>query len=444
MSLLLGWPDLPESTSQIGFVRSATPCPAKRPVADPSAEGHWLCVAPTGAGKSASFAIPQLLSYPGSVIAVDVKGELVATTSRWRAALGEVLVLDPFDLFPGRGGGFDPLGHLDPADPSLVDDAYTLAALFSSLPAGGRNKDPFWDEWGQDLIAAFIVHAVRSPDPSKRSLAEVYRRISADDPIYSTAVMLDSETVHPFTKAKLGAWLSLPEVTRGGVTATVCQQVRMLAGPGVQRSFARDSIDMQALAEGAPSTVYIVLPPDRLASHSALVRIVLTSLVQRMLRRRHRPETPTLFMVDEAAQLGPIPALMSAITLGRGFGLRAALLVQSLAQLRTAYDTQFETLLENCSLLTMGPHTAFSMARQLAEQGFGDVSADTLFRLGRDGVMIRANGEPSRRLRKLDYRRDEMFKGRFDANPLYQPARVPRRDVGPQLELPWTGGAATA
>ncbi len=444
MSLLLGWPDLPESTVPVGFARAEMPRPAARPLADPSTEGHWLCVAPTGAGKSASFAIPQLLSYPGSVIAVDVKGELAATTARWRATLGDVLIFDPFDLLPGRGGGFDPLSHLDPSDPALVDDAYTLAALFSGGPGAGHNKDPFWDEWGQDVIAAFIVHAVRSADPAERSLAEVYRRISADDPIYQTAVMLDKEEVHPFSRAKLGAWLSLPEVTRGGVTATVCQQVRMLAGPGVQRSFASNGIDMDALAGGAPSTIYLVLPPDRLTSHRALVRIVLTALVQRMLRRRHRPEDPTLFLVDEAAQLGPIPALMSAITLGRGFGLRAALLVQSLAQLRAAYEAQFETLLENCSLITMGPHTAFSMARKLAEQGFGDVSADTLFGLGRDEVMIRAGGERSRRLRKLDYRRDEMFRDRFDPNPLYETARVPRHEAGPQLELPWAGGAATA
>ena len=138
-----------------------------------------------------------------------------------------------------------------------------------------------------------------------------------------------------------------------------------------------------------------------------------------LLRRRQRPDPPTLLLVDEAGQLGAMPALSAAITLGRGFGIRAVLLMQSLAQLRNAYGDEHEAILENCSLLTMGKHTAFSMARQLADQGFGDVSAERLFGLSGRQVMIRTNGEPSRSLRKLDYRHDALFKGRFDGNPLY-------------------------
>jgi type IV secretion system protein VirD4 len=426
MSLLLGWPD--RSDPSVGFARQAAATRrARQPLADPNQEGHWLCVAPTGSGKSASFAIPQLLSYPGSIIAVDIKGELAATTARYRRSLGEVLILDPFGLCPGAGGALNPLSHLQGDDPAVVDDAYTLASVFAGAGTGdaSRVKDPFWDEWGQDIIAALIVHAVTRDEVPRRTLGEVYKLFHAEDHVYALAVMLDCGKPHPFTKAKLATYLDLPDVTRGGVTATAAQQVRLLAGEGVQRSFARNSIDLEALSDGAPTTVYLVLPPDRLTSHRALIRIALTALLQRLLRRRHRPRHPTLLLVDEAAQLGPIPALSAAITLGRGYGIRAALLVQSLAQLRSAYGADHEAILENCSLITMGRHTAFSMARQLAEQGFGDVSADALFDLSSKEVMIRASGERSRRLRKLDYRHDGLFAGRFDSNPFYEPPAPP-------------------
>ncbi|MEQ9243262.1 type IV secretory system conjugative DNA transfer family protein [Roseovarius indicus] len=419
MTLLLGWPESHDFDTPVGFAPARPRVRTDKPLQDPNAEGHWLCIAPTGTGKSASFAIPQLLSYPGSVVAVDIKGELVATTARYRRTLGEVLVIDPFQLVSDGSGALNPLSHISADSDSLIDDAHTMANLFSKEHLQGNTQDPFWDQWGQDVIAALIVHAICDEDPARRTLGQVYERFHAGDSYYELAIMLDHMKVHPFTESKLSTYLNLPDVTRGGVMATVCQQLRTLAGEGVRRSLGGNSIDLAALSDGAPSTIYLVLPPDRLHSHSPVVRLILTALLQRLLRRRQRPDPPTLLLVDEAGQLGAMPALSAAITLGRGFGIRAVLLMQSLAQLRNAYGDEHEAILENCSLLTMGKHTAFSMARQLADQGFGDVSAERLFGLSGRQVMIRTNGEPSRSLRKLDYRHDALFKGRFDGNPLY-------------------------
>lgn len=422
MTLLLGWPNRRDHSTPVGFGRQPQTEVSTRPIRDPNREGHWLCVAPTGSGKSASFAVPQLLSWPGSIVVIDIKGELAHVTARHRRSLGEVLILDPFGEFAGEGGSFNPLSHIDPDGDGLIDDAYTLANLFctSAGRESARMNEAFWEDWGQDVIAGMIVHALRHEDPARRTLGEVYSLLHTHDPIYDLACLLDKQDPHPFTESKIGAYITLPETTRGGVTATVHQQMRMLAGPSVQKTFSHDSIDMQAFSDGAPCTIYLVLPPDRLNSHAALTHIVLTSLVQRLLRRRRRPEHPTLLLVDEAAQLGPVPALNSAITLGRGFGIRAALLVQSLAQLRTAYGTSYEALLENSSLMTMGRYRAFSMAVQLAEQGFGDVSARELYEMSADELMIHVGGGKSRRLHKLDYRQDAMFAGRFDPNPFYE------------------------
>jgi type IV secretion system protein VirD4 len=57
---------------------------------------HALTVAGTRAGKGTSLIVPNLLLYPGSVLAVDPKGELARTTGRTRAAMGKCVVLDPF------------------------------------------------------------------------------------------------------------------------------------------------------------------------------------------------------------------------------------------------------------------------------------------------------------------------------------------------------------
>jgi len=427
MGLILGYEGEDGHGGSMGFTAPRHPTSPGALVRDMGAEGHLLCVAPTGSGKSASFAIPQLLSYPGAVIAVDVKAELYRVTKRFRRSLGPVAVIDPFRMVSDGVEAINPLAHLSADDP--VDDAYALAGLFASGRSTNRagDLDPFWSDWSMDVIAALIVHVLCREDETHRTLGRVFERFHADDHVYDLAVLLDKESPHAFTRAKLGKYLGLPEITRGGVTATVVQQLRMLASEGVRASLARDTLDPAILTSGAPCTLYLVVPPDKLASHGALLRLMLTALLQRLMRRRHRPEHPTLLLVDEASQLGSIPALVSAITLGRGYGIRAALLVQSLAQLRLAYGDAATAILENCALLTMGRHFSYAMSRELAEQGFGDVSADRLFGLGAEQLMVRIGGHKSRVLRKLDYRHDPLFRGRFDANPLYQ--RAPQEPV---------------
>ncbi|MBA4324109.1 MAG: type VI secretion protein, partial [Rhodobacter sp.] len=50
---------------------------------------HALIVAPTGRGKTSGFVIPNLLTWQGSVVTLDVKGECFEATARHRAAQGD-------------------------------------------------------------------------------------------------------------------------------------------------------------------------------------------------------------------------------------------------------------------------------------------------------------------------------------------------------------------
>ena len=45
---------------------------------------HVACIAPTRSGKGVGQVIPTLLTWPGSVLVHDMKGENWAITSAWR------------------------------------------------------------------------------------------------------------------------------------------------------------------------------------------------------------------------------------------------------------------------------------------------------------------------------------------------------------------------
>src|SRR5213082_2913918 len=76
------------SRTHLGGIYRVTPTPQRREL------GNMLVCAPPRSGKSV-LAISQLLTWPHSVVVVDIKGELYQNTAGYRATLGKVFCVDP-------------------------------------------------------------------------------------------------------------------------------------------------------------------------------------------------------------------------------------------------------------------------------------------------------------------------------------------------------------
>ena len=109
-----------------------------------SGDAPLFTVAPTGAGKGVSVIIPTLLSYPGSVVVIDPKGENYAVTSRYRREIGQkVYKLDPFGVAEGASSSINPFDVFQLDGASVEADAAVIAEMFASGKTGTR--EPFWD-----------------------------------------------------------------------------------------------------------------------------------------------------------------------------------------------------------------------------------------------------------------------------------------------------------
>lgn len=80
------------SPNAFGFDKSQ---PASGELITYDGDSPVCLIAPTGSGKGRDFLIPLLLTYPGAMIVIDLKGELCAVASRRRLDFGLVHVLDP-------------------------------------------------------------------------------------------------------------------------------------------------------------------------------------------------------------------------------------------------------------------------------------------------------------------------------------------------------------
>jgi type IV secretory pathway TraG/TraD family ATPase VirD4 len=105
------------------------------------------------------------------------------------------------------------------------------------------------------------------------------------------------------------------------------------------------------------------------------------------------------------------------MTLSRGYGARALLFVQSLAQLREAYSDA-TTLIENAGTIATFGHTQRTMSTTMADL-FGDVSPDQLQQMPRDGLAVKRPGEATQFLRRCDYLSDAEFSERAAPNPMF-------------------------
>lgn len=422
-----------EDEAVAGFARRAAPRrPAGAMIVD-DGEGHVGIFAPTGAGKGRNVLIPTLLSTSDSVVALDVKGELARRTARWRRdELGQrVHVLDPWGSARSAGATarLNPLDILDADSPNLPDDAYALAGLLINQQA--PLKEIYWDESAQATVAGLIVYVKTAPGEEDRSLRRVWQLMHGDDTIYDLAVLMDKpEPMHPYARAQIAALLSLSaDNTRSCIISVIRQHLRLFGAQSVAEAVASTTIDLDAVRDGTPQTIYIVMPPGKLQSHAALTKLWLSALMTQMIERRSAPAGRTLLLLDEIAQLGAMDQVTQAVTLMRGYGVRCVLALQSYAQLKKAYPQEHEVLLENLGTVATFGHSAFGMSRQIAD-ALGDIGAERLFGMRRDEIAIRRPGEKTRVARRLDYLVDTEFAGRFDADPMHiEAAEEPRQSA---------------
>jgi type IV secretion system protein VirD4 len=145
------------------------------------------------------------------------------------------------------------------------------------------------------------------------------------------------------------------------------------------------------------------------------LRLWVVTLMTVVMRRTRLPKQRTLFLLDEASQLGSLDLLPQAVSLLRGYGLQVWTFWQDLSQLMKLYPTNWEALVNNAAVLQ-----AFGVPGHAARVGWravlGDLDAQLAGELHPDEMLVAVTGQPTTRHTRANYLKDKAFAGRFDAN----------------------------
>lgn len=419
-SLLLGWRKAESESSRLGFSVADDDVDAAPAPVELGAEGHVLTIAPTGSGKGVSCIIPALLTYSGPVIVIDPKGENAAVTAQRRRDKGQrVHVVDPFGVSGEAPSRFNPLDLVEPQYADATDDAAMIAKMITP-PC---DKDPYWHNRAVQVITGLILYMAYDLAPQDRTfttLRELLLELSTDR---AAARIRFAQAKHDEARNIASMLTDCASNTIYGILSFASDAVDKFRGDSLKYSLYTSSFRLDEITRGDPVTVYLVLPPHMLETHGALLRLWVGALFTALTRRRTRPPLPTLLLIDEAAQLGYFPPLMSAITLMRGYGVRTWTFWQDASQIQRLYP-DWPTIVNNCHAVQvfgrMGPLAALHAADLM-----GLPKPDMLRDLKAEDMMLALGGDDPKIVRRPNYLSDAELARLASPNPFYGDAAGP-------------------
>ncbi|NID05624.1 type IV secretory system conjugative DNA transfer family protein [Luteibacter jiangsuensis] len=319
---------------------------------------HVITISPTRSGKTTSVAIPVVLTYQGSVVVLDVKGELHKTTSGWRESLGQVVrVWAPYDE-NGNTHRFNPMTLLAGMSPARrIGELQTMAAILYPDQPGG---DPFWTAQSRAAFTAFASFLFESWDEKYPAASIELINSSVDFPSFERILNFSSGKDGQSTRAMLGGILKNPrrrhispqtrtvfnnlvglaDDTFSSVIATMQAPLQQFLSPVLAAATNATDIDVRSLRR-TPTSLYVIIPTNKLDESSKLLNIFFSTVIGNNLDKQLREEPELrhqmLMLMDEFTAMGRVDVWAKRISISASYGVRDLCIVQSRSQLRATY-----------------------------------------------------------------------------------------------------------
>ena len=311
---------------------------------------HVLCFAPTRSGKGVGLVVPTLLTWPGSCVIHDIKGENWQISSGFRARHGRVLLFDPTS---SASAAYNPLlevrrGHWE------VRDVQNIADVLVD-PEGSLERRNHWEKTSHALLVGAILHVLYAePDKTLAGVASCLSDPKRSIETTLTAMMatqhLGEEGVHPVVASAARELLNKSENERSGVLSTAMSFLGLYRDPVIAKVTRQCDWRIADLVDPArPVTLYLVVPPSDISRTKPLIRLILNQLGRRLTEDLNEgsDRRRLLLMLDEFPALGRLDFFESALAFMAGYGIKAFLIAQSLNQIEKAYG-QNNAILDNC------------------------------------------------------------------------------------------------
>lgn len=313
---------------------------------------HVLLEAPTRSGKGVGIVIPNLLTWAGSVVVLDIKRENWNATAGFRQAHGQkVFLFNPMarDRATAR---YNPLGHIDrSAHDDVVTELQKIATMLFPVP---ERADPFWT---QGAITGFVgVGAlVAAMDAVPFTLGEIYRQVTqpgTQDYLRKQVTELERQMAPGGVRA-IHDFIGGAENTVSGLKQTITSRLNLWLDSHVDAATSASDFDLRTIRDERMS-IYLGVSPDELERVAPLYNLFFQQLID--LNTRDLPDAGShgigvLVLLDEFARLGRANVIANGFSFVAGYGFRLLPVIQSRSQLRAVYGNDVaDEIVANCGV----------------------------------------------------------------------------------------------
>lgn len=330
---------------------------------------HVLVEAPTRSGKGTGIVIPNLLTWEGSVVVLDVKRENYDATAGFRAHYGQAVHLfNPTDR-EGRTARYNPLAYInrDDADDVIIELQKIATMLFVTPERG----EAFWANGARTGFAGVGAWLADTSD-EPLTMGAIYRHLTEGD----ARSFFRKELADPKLNLSVGCRTALADFAGGSdnsfadIKKTITSVLGLWLNPLVDAATSASDFDLRDLRE-RPISIYLGVSPDELDRIAPLYNLLLQQLID--LNVRELPDEhmslPVLVILDEFARLGRASVIASAFSYVAGYGIRLLPVIQSRSQLRGVYGEHVaDEIVANCGVEVAFTPKELRVANELSER----------------------------------------------------------------------------
>ena len=326
---------------------------------------HVIMSAPTRSGKGVGIVIPNLLTWPDSMVILDIKQENHAITSGFRTKHGQPCYLFNPGATDYRTHRYNPLAYISDDPNFRIDDVQKIGNMLFPDQAG---TDPIWTATPRALFLGLVLFLAETPGKLV-TIGQVLRESLADGDgaAYLAKIINDRAAENnPLSNAcvmALNSYISITsENTRSGVMTSFRSRLELWMNPLVDAATSANDFDLRDLRKRR-MTVYLGVTPDNLDRMAPLLNLFFQQLID--LNTRELPERnpdlkyQCLLLPDEFTAMGKIQVLSKGISYIAGYGLRMLPIIQSPAQVVEVYGKEAaQTFTTNHALQVIFPPKA--------------------------------------------------------------------------------------
>ena len=349
---------------------------------------HLCLIAPTGAGKSSIYVVPNLLQLDknSSCVVTDCSGELYEKTAGHLQKRGFKIKRISVSS-PSESSRYNPLFRC-----SSITDIKKLSSILisSAFPQNPSASSAFWNDSAVLLISTMLQFLKKEPisHQNLHNLRYLLNQFGTDGAPLNAFIARHAD---PLMLTEWAAILSQTDTVLQSILSTCKTALSPYIDPNLSLLTCEETLYFESLRI-EPTVLYIQVPETDIKHFSFLLNLFYSQLLTFLMqapKNNHQPFLPVYLMMDEFANIGKIPDFSTIINTIRKRKVSISIILQDLFQLHSIYGPSDTNAIINggCGnhlfLPGLGIETAERIERILGKQtlivkesGFGNATAN--------------------------------------------------------------------